>query len=349
MAAMYSRIATTLLVLLLVMLAGAGCGPAAPARSPVSPPAVASGDGVALWQDASIFDAVRRLLAVGRPGARLWVEMYEFGRADLAAALRSASRAGADVRLVVDPTVAQSRAMERTLAAAGVQVREYPVDERRHQIDHVKLVVTDAAALVGGMNWGRTSAANHDYALRLTEPGEITRLGAIFEQDWALAGGTPTAAAALAGPGAAGADGVAQTTPGEEIRRQLVARIAAARRSIDAEVYTLTDGEVVAALSEAHRRGVRVRMIVDPNQSANERAVADLEAAGVPVRRYPIPKGALLHAKAGLFDEGTLMLGSANWTRSGLSVNHEVDATTAAAAVTAAFEARFARDWEVSA
>jgi phosphatidylserine/phosphatidylglycerophosphate/cardiolipin synthase-like enzyme len=69
-----------------------------------------------------------------------------------------------------------------------------------------------------------------------------------------------------------------------------------------------------------------------------------LKSGGVEVRWYPIPRGALLHAKIGLFD-GELVLGSANWTLSGLGVNHELDIETGDPAAVAAYEARFAADW----
>jgi phosphatidylserine/phosphatidylglycerophosphate/cardiolipin synthase-like enzyme len=75
--------------------------------------------------------------------------------------------------------------------------------------------------------------------------------------------------------------------------------------------------------------------------------VKDLQAGGVEVRRYPVPKGTLLHAKAALFDQ-TLVLGSANWTQGGLSINHELDLETSQPPAVAAFAARFERDWAAS-
>ena len=73
-----------------------------------------------------------------------------------------------------------------------------------------------------------------------------------------------------------------------------------------------------------------------------------LRTGGVEVRWYPVPKGVLLHAKIGLFD-GLLVLGSANWTLSGLGVNHELDVETTDAAVVQAYATRFESDWAKSA
>src|SRR5207245_9466398 len=69
--------------------------------------------------------------------------------------------------------------------------------------------------------------------------------------------------------------------------------------------------------------------------------------AGVDARWYPVPRGALLHAKIGLFDD-ELLLGSANWTLSGLGVNHELDITTEDGGVIAAYRTRFEGDWSRS-
>src|SRR5260370_16069067 len=100
-----------------------------------------------------------------------------------------------------------------------------------------------------------------------------------------------------------------------------------AHKRVLAEVYTLTDAEVIAGLVAAHRRGATVRVLLDPNQAYNRHAYALLAAGGVEVRWYPIPKGALLHAKIGLF-HAELALGSANWTLSGLGVNTGLDIET---------------------
>ncbi|MBO0684043.1 MAG: phospholipase D family protein, partial [Candidatus Dormibacteraeota bacterium] len=148
-------------VLVSLALTGAlaACGQAPPLQT------APAGRDFRLWQDASIFDCVRRMLSRSGPGQVVWVEMYEFGRADLASDLLAARARGADVRLIVDRTVSVSARTADRLAAAGLTVRAYPVDESRYQIDHVKLVLAGGEALVGGMNWGSASSANHDYAL----------------------------------------------------------------------------------------------------------------------------------------------------------------------------------------
>lgn len=327
-----SRIGQLTLALLggLGLLAGcsAQAGPAGPSGGPFR-----------LWQDAAIFTVVRQMLAAPVAGQALSIEMYEFGRQDLATALLAARARGAEVRVIVDRTVPASARTADWLSAHGLPVRSYPVDDRAFQIDHVKLVVAAGAALVTGMNWGATSAENHDYGLETHSPPVLERLRQIFEQDWSMAGGTPAPLTSRS------VGAVLQTAPGEEVRQALLGAIASAGRSIAGEIFTLTDPEVVAAFGQAHRRGVQVRLLLDAGQEVNLGAERVLRSAGVAVAWFHLPAGAKLHAKAALFDERTLLVGSANWSQGGLSVNHELDLLVADQAAGAAFASRFERDW----
>ncbi len=328
----------------LLVLLIAGCTLACSGPSPAATPAVAAqapaaAEPVRLWADASIFSLVGRLIESAR--RRVLVEVYELGRPDLIASLGTRKARGIDVRVITDPTVVASREAAESLDRLGVPERAYPVDDGRHQIDHVKLLIADGEAVVGGMNWGEHSDRNHDYVLETTVAAELGRLVAIFEQDWGLARGRPAPLAAVTGV-------VAQTAPGEEIRTMLHAALVTARARVLAEVYTLTDPATIAGLVAATRRGLDVRVLLDPNQAYNRRGYDMLRAGGVGVRWYPVPRGTLLHAKIGLFD-GALVLGSANWTLSGLGVNHELDIETRDPRAVAAYGSRFESDWSRSA
>jgi phosphatidylserine/phosphatidylglycerophosphate/cardiolipin synthase-like enzyme len=324
---------------LLLFLSLVGCsGPAQPVRAVAALAATSAPEAVTLWQDASIFRLVGGMIEHAR--RRVLVEVYEIGRPDLIQEMSSARERSVDVRVITDPTVAVSRASASRLSAMGVLQRLYPIDDRAHQIDHVKLLIADDEAAVGGMNWGAHSDRNHDYVLETQVAREVTRLVQIFEQDWSLAGGHPA-------PLAPASMAVGQTAPGEEIRHMIESSLQAVQHRALAEVYTLTDPDVLSDLAAAHRRGVDVRVLLDPNQPYNRHAFDVLSAAAVPVRWYPIPAGALLHAKIALCD-GTLILGSANWTYSGLDVNHELDIQTSDPGAVGAYVSRFERDWNRS-
>ena len=269
------------------------------------------------------------------------VEVYELGRAEIVTALANAKKRKVAVRVITDPTVNASRDSASALDRLGVPERVYPDDDARFQIDHVKLLIADGTAAIGGMNWGRRSDRHHDYVLQTRVAADVERLVSVFEQDWELAGGHPR-------PLLAEDLDVAQTAPSAEIRTMLEHALDHATRRILAEVYTLTDPSVIAKLAFAHRRGLDVRVILDPNQEYNRQAFTVLRAVSVDVRWYPVPRGILLHAKIGLFDS-ELILGSANWTVSGLGVNHELDIKTSDPHALAEYGSRFESDWSRSA
>jgi cardiolipin synthase len=71
-------------------------------------------------------------------------------------------------------------------------------------------------------------------------------------------------------------------------RAPLFDEIQAARRSIDLEVYIVTDDAILQALEEARRRGIAVRVILEEHPfgggGGQEEMFARLERAGIAVR-----------------------------------------------------------------
>ncbi len=332
----------------------AGCGlPSPPATgssatgtsAPVLGPAAAiraGADSVTVLRSGeATFTELRRLL----DGARLHiqVEVYEFGRPDLAAALAVAHARGVAVTVIADLSESATAATALTLRATGIDVVDYPV--RARMIDHVKLLVVDGSvAVVGGINWGAGSYANHDFDVELRGPA-VDNLGRVFTRDLVTCGRLMVVPAARADPAVL----VAATLPGAEILPMVMGAVAAARRSLDVAMYTLTDADVVAAMEAAHARGVSVRVLLDPSERPSDPSAASLRAHGVDVRLYH-SSGEKLHAKAAIVDGSTALLGSANWTVSGFEHNHELDvAIPANPAVAAALEEQFTRDWTASA
>src|SRR5438046_9916636 len=121
---------------------------------------VGPGD-VRLWQDGAIFELVGRMIDSAH--ARVLVEMYELGRAEIVASLGAAKARGVVVRVITDPTVRASRDSSGQLDLLGVGSRAYTIDDLRHQIDHVQLLIADAEAAVGGRNSGPPSVSNQSF------------------------------------------------------------------------------------------------------------------------------------------------------------------------------------------
>jgi phosphatidylserine/phosphatidylglycerophosphate/cardiolipin synthase-like enzyme len=293
-----------------------------------------------LRSGAATFARLRALI----DGARLsiHVEIYEFGQRPLAVALVNARRRGVAVTVIDDPSELASVATAALLRAHGVDVVDYPV--RSQMIDHVKLLVVDAqVAVVGGINWGVNSPANHDYDAEVRGP-VVANLDRVFSRDLVTCGREITVPDAAADPSII----VAATLPGAEIRPLALGLIDGALHTLDLELFVLTDTGVVHALEAAATRGVKVRVLLDPSQPSSDPSYAALLADGIEVRWYRT-HGELLHAKAIVADGTSVLFGSANWSGGGFARNHELDIELpAASAVAAEMLAQMELDWVAS-
>ena len=130
-----------------------------------------------------------------------------------------------------------------------------------------------------------------------------------------------------------------------EIRPALLELLNQAERSIDVEMYTLTDTEVLTALERAETRGVAVRVIMDPNQPSNRSPVDRLKQQGVEVKWFPVTKPALMHRKLAIVDGTRLFAGSVNWTHNGLAKNEELMVIVEDPAIAKQLDKVFAGDW----
>ena len=91
--------------------------------------------------------------------------------------------------------------------------------------------------------------------------------------------------------------------------------VAAARRSIDLEIYELADPVMANALVAAHVRGVDVRVLLSQayhSKAVNQRAFGYLHDHGVAVRWAPV--GTIFHIKAMVVDGERALISSGNLT-----------------------------------
>lgn len=340
-------------LLLLVAASGAtACGAlaaadaaSAPAPAPLLGPAPAvrlGADELTLLRSGTATFAVLRHL-VDSAHVSVHVEVYELGERDMVTALVAAHDRGVDVTVIDDPSEPHTAATVVWLRARGLDVVDYPV--RRLMIDHVKLLVVDGVvAVVGGINWGVSSPANHDYDAEIRGPA-VTNLDRVFQRDLVTCGRPASVPAAVPDPAIL----VASTLPGTEIRPLAVSLIEGARSRLDLELFVLTDTGIVRALEAAHTRGVSVRVLLDPSQHSSDPSIQALAAAGVDVRLYR-SRGELLHAKAIVADSTTVLFGSANWSGGGFARNHELDIELVDAPVVAQEMLQQMRlDWSASA
>jgi len=95
-----------------------------------------------------------------------------------------------------------------------------------------------------------------------------------------------------------------------------------ARSTLDVCVFTITANEIRDALLDAHRRGVRVRIISDDEQMWSQGSdVRDLMRAGIPTKTDS--SECHMHHKVAIIDGAKVLTGSFNWTRQAVIGNQE--------------------------
>lgn len=235
---------------------------------------------------------------------------------------------------------------------------------KRGAIDHTKYLIVDGReAIFGGMNLADAVASNHDVMVHVAGPA-VTDLQRLFQRQWdaavaaakdkaprdALAGPAvefidPAELAAAAGARrSAGWQGgctatIRATTPDSQEILPLVQETLASAEpgdSLRISLLLFSERVLLDAVIAAHRRGVAVRVILDPNEafygvdcqgSLNARTIAELADAGVPVRHYAVKPGQEMHMKVFVLErvsgERIFGVGSANWTGSDMRHNWE--------------------------
>lgn len=215
----------------------------------------------------------------------------------------------------------------------GVEVVTYPDFSK---ISHVKLLIVDGQfAVIGGMNWGNHSTVNHDAAVMIEGPDVRNIYNQVFKTDWVTSGGDVTKIPdvpdfaegkikVLTTSQSEAADGGSQ-----EIFHEIIRQIGKAEESIYAELFVLTQQDIIDNLIFAHKRLTKngkegVKLLIDPGLffafPNTRKGVQKLAAAGIPVKFYKANRNEdqKLHAKWAVFDRKKLMIGSANWSAVGL-------------------------------
>ena len=205
--------------------------------------------------------------------------------------------------------------------------------------NHRKTLVVDEGGhwtgLVATANPHDGSSAHGNAALRFSGPAALDLLGSERAVAAMSGAGWPAAANLKAGgvePAPADRDTRVQILTEGGIRDALLASIAAAQpgEQLDIAVFYFSHRALLREVIVAQRRGVKLRVLLDPNEDAfgrkkngipNRQAALELHEAGVPVR-WCDTHGEQCHSKLLLRRDAAgaaeLIVGSANYTRRNL-------------------------------
>lgn len=111
-------------------------------------------------------------------------------------------------------------------------------------------------------------------------------------------------------------------SPGGGATAAIVQALGQAQRSVYVQAYSFTSSPIAKALTQAHRRGVRVEEILDKSNLTDKYSAADfLVHAGIPT--YIDSAHAIAHNKVMVIDERLVITGSFNFTRAAERDNAE--------------------------
>jgi len=134
-------------------------------------------------------------------------------------------------------------------------------------------------------------------------------------------------------------------SPQDSLYPHLVYLIQQAKKSIDAAFYKIELKEVSRALIEAHKRGVRVRVITDDSTSWNSKShFSSLYEFGI-IKRDKDPES-LMHHKFCIIDEEIVWTGSFNPTPNGAFKENNNVVIIKSSSLAANFGEEFKKLWE---
>jgi cardiolipin synthase len=304
-----------------------------------------------LRNGVQVFPAMLDAIRSARRSVDLSTFQYAEGQViqDFSDALIERAQAGVRVRMIVDAIGSRwlPRAHVERLAEGGVDFEYFrPLSnlrfwEHENRTHRKVLVVDNRLGFAGGVNTSKEwmgDARNpdewRDTHLRIAGPA-VDGLIAAFATDWVDAGGWPASSTTSSRPGAgrrpprAGRAGLGREGLVGH-RQRLAALLTLAKRKVRiTSAYFAPDDHFLDLLGDAAGRGVDVEVML-PGKNADQRFVqlaaeAQFERlldAGVRIWSY---QPTMIHAKIVLVDDVVACVGSANFDRRSMKLNHEVE------------------------
>jgi len=317
-----------------------------------------------------IFPAMLGAINNARRRVAFETYIYEKGTVgeQFTTALEAAARRGVQVELVIDAMGSSVPAeWEKRLRESGAKVGKfgqaswYTLEELNYRTHRKILVVDGSIGFTGGVgvadHWlGNAQDKDHWRDTIVPIEGPIARLmeGA-FNENFIESMG-PVAPMvdppAFVPPTAQDAAMVLRSSPSggsNDMKRLYLLSIAAARTTLDiCSPYFIIDESSDYALSQAARRGVKIRIIVEgdltdakPVKYSGRSYYEHLLEKGIEIFEY---QPTMMHTKAMVVDGTWSMFGSANFDNRSLELNDEMNVAVRDPALAARLLADFNQD-----
>jgi cardiolipin synthase A/B len=284
------------------------------------------------------------------------------------AAFEQAARRGVVVKIVLDAVGALGVDRDHLdqLRDAGAHVvwfntpGWYTFQQANHRTHRKILVIDGRIGFTGGVSigdeWkGDAQSPEHWRDTHVRIEGPVARLlEAAFYENFIESAGevTPMLDPPTMVPGEGGQSFVVRSSPSggsNDMKRLYLLAVASARRTLDiATPYFVPDESSRWALKQAVARGVRVRILVESDETdampvkyASRHFYDRLLQEGIEIYEY---QPTLMHAKVLVVDGAWSMFGSANFDNRSLELNDELNVAVADRELAQRFLQDFERD-----
>ena len=260
------------------------------------------------------------------------VQMYLFTVTSIADRIIAAKNRGVAVRVIFDPDHDGNANVRSRLTQANVPNRNAPT---LYSFSHAKYLIIDGkAAVIMSMNFNVDAfSSERNYGMITRDPDDVADAKAIFDMDWAAGGGEAPKPADLAC--------TRLVVSPNNAKQRITDFIKNAKTKLDVEAIYVSEDGVRAAIIDAKKRGVNVRVILD-DTSDNAETRTLFTSNGITVKSPPA--GVFLHAKLLVTDEGAFV-GSENFSITALTKNRELGGFVFEPAPLAVIQAQFDADW----
>jgi cardiolipin synthase A/B len=261
----------------------------------------------------------------------LEIAMYLWTVDEIADRVVAAKQRGVAVRVLLDPDHDGNTGVRSQLTGAGVATRNAPAI---YSFSHQKYLIADGkTAIVMSANFNVDAMSRErNYGVIDRDPDDLADLRAIFEQDWAGAGGEPAQPADLAC--------TRLIVSPSNARQRVLDFIASATQTLEVEALYVSELGVRDAIGAAKQRGVNVRVILE-STSDNAETIAYFAGKGIPVHDA---SGFFNHAKL-IIADGVAFVGSENYSLTSLTKNREVGMLVTEPSAAAVIQTQFDTDW----
>lgn len=111
-------------------------------------------------------------------------------------------------------------------------------------------------------------------------------------------------------------------TPSSYCEDKIIELIDDSEESIDVAIYSINNQNIVDALTKAHGKGIKIRILTDRLQASGKSSrVNELWSKGLNIKVHS--KFKIEHNKFAIYDGKTISTGSYNWTNPASSKNSE--------------------------